>query len=104
MRIISQDGMIDIPYEQVIIQRFDKDIYFLNKNLTGIELLVNDMKIASYSTEEKAQKVMEMLHDKYLSRMGLDGGYDYAHNCYVQPDFWVLPKVFQFPKDADVEV
>lgn len=104
MRIISQDGMIDIPYEQVIIQRFEKDIYFLNKNLTGIELLVNDMEIASYSTEEKAQKVMEMLHDKYLSRMELGGGYDETHNCYVQPNFWVLPKVFQFPKDEDVEV
>lgn len=33
MRVISQDGTIDLPYEQVIIQRFKKDIYFLNKNL-----------------------------------------------------------------------
>lgn len=36
MRVISQDGELDIPYEQVVIQRFNGEIYFLNKNLTGI--------------------------------------------------------------------
>ena len=104
MRIISQDGTIDIPYEQCVIQRFKTEIYFLNKNLTGVEQLVSDMDIATYSTEAKAQKAMEMLRDTYLSRMELDGGYDAVNGCYVQPNFWVLPKVFQFPKDEDVEV
>lgn len=104
MRIISQDGTIDIPYEQVTVQRFRENIYLLNKNLTSIELFVNSMVIASYSTKEKAQKAMKMLQDKYTSRMELDGGYDEVHNCYVQPNFWVLPKIFQFPKDEDVEV
>lgn len=103
MRVISQDGTIDIPYESVIIQRFGREIYFLNKNLIGVEQLVSDMDIATYSTEEKAKKAMEMLRDTYLSRMELDGGYDAVNGCYVQPNFWVLPKVFQFPKDEDVE-
>ena len=104
MRVISQDGTIDVPYESVIIQRFGREIYFLNKNLIGVERLVSDMDIATYSTEEKAQKAMEMLRDTYLSRMELDGGYDAVNGCYVQPNFLVLPKVFQFPKDEDVEV
>ena len=56
MRVISQDGTIDVPYEQVIIYRFQKDIYFLNKNLTGVEQLVSDMVVAKYSTEEKAEE------------------------------------------------
>ena len=103
MRVISQDGTIDIPYESVIIQRFGREIYFLNKNLTGLEQLASDMDIATYSTEEKAQKAMEMLRDAYVSRMELDGGYDAVNGWYVQPNFWVLPKVFQFPKDEDVE-
>lgn len=34
MRVISQDGTIDIPYEMVVIQRFEEDVYFLNRNLT----------------------------------------------------------------------
>ena len=66
MRIISQDGTLDIPYEQVVIQRFKGEIYFLNKNLIGVEQLCGDMVIAEYSTEEKAEKAMEMLRDAYV--------------------------------------
>lgn len=104
MRVISQDGSIDIPYEQVVITRYEENIYFLNKNLTGVEQLIDDIEIATYSTIEKAKKAMEMLRGTYLSRMELDGGYDAVSGCYVQPNFWVLPKVFQFPKDEDMEV
>lgn len=56
MRVISQDGALDIPYEQVVIQRFNGEIYFLNKNLTGIDDLVSDIVIAKYSTEEKSKE------------------------------------------------
>lgn len=65
MRVISQDGTIDMPYEMVIIQKFKSKIYFLNKNLTGVEPLTDDMQIAEYSTEEKAKKAMEMLRIAY---------------------------------------
>ena len=68
MRLISQNGEIDIPYEQCVIQRFKEKIYFLNKNLTGVEQLVCDMEMASYSTEEKAQKSMDMLRTAYAGR------------------------------------
>ena len=54
------------------------------------------------STEEKAIKAMEMCREKYLSRMELDGGYDIVNGCYVQPNYWVLPKVFQFLTDQEV--
>lgn len=66
MRVISQDGTIDMPYESVVIQRFGREIYFLNKNLTGVEHLASDMDIAKYSTEEKAKKAMEMLRKAYV--------------------------------------
>ena len=97
MRIISQDGTIDIPYEQCVIQRFNDSIYFLNENLTGAEGFAGDMKIASYSSKEKAEKAMEMLREKYK---------DYARatnnsNFFTMFDY---PKVFQFPQDEDVEV
>lgn len=104
MRVISQDGTIDVPYEMVVIQRFEEDVYFLNRNLTGVEDLVSDIRLAKYSTEAKAIKAMEMLRTVYESRMELDGGYDSVHKCYVQPNFWVLPKVFQFPQDDEIEV
>lgn len=104
MRIISQDGTFDVPYEMVIIQRFDGKIYYLNKNLAGIEEAAEGIALAEYSTEAKAKKVMEMLQANYLSRMELEGGYHEAQGFYVQPDFWVLPRVFQFPQDGEVEV
>ena len=68
MRVISQDGALDIPYEQVVIQRFNGEIYFLNKNLTGIDDLVSDIVIAKYSTEEKAKKAMKMLRVAYAGK------------------------------------
>ena len=71
MRGISQDGTLDIPYEQVVIQRFKGEIYFLNKNLTGIDDLVSDIVIAKYSTEEKAKKSMEMLRIAYTGSIAM---------------------------------
>ena len=97
MRVISQDGTIDIPYDSVIIQRFGREIYFLNKNLIGVEQLVSDMDIATYSTEEKAQKAMEMLRNNYLDFM-TEATPDGNGFCFNHP------KVFQFPKDKDMEV
>lgn len=86
MRVISQDGTIDVPYEQVVIQRFNRVIYFLNKNLTGVESVINDMEMASYSTEEKAKKAMEMLRNKYM---------EYTSTNYL--------KIFQFPAEEELE-
>lgn len=86
MRIISQDGTLDIPYEQVVIQRFKGEIYFLNKNLVGMDKLNDDIVVATYSTEEKAKKAMEMLREEYQK---------YASQNYM--------KVFQFPAEEELE-
>lgn len=86
MRIISQDGTLDMPYEQVIIQRFERDIYFLNNNLTGVEQLVTDMLVAKYSTAEKAKKAMEMLRSDYKRCI----------RCHYL-------MTFQFPEEEELE-
>ena len=92
---------MDFPYEISTIF-----IYPSIENVIAIQS-AGDSEISiigRYSSKEKAIKAMETLRDTYLSRMELDGGYDAVNGCYVQPNFWVLPKVFQFPKDEDVEV
>ncbi len=99
MRVISQNGMIDVPYEMSAIRNDDNTIILCMAGETG-----KGSVIARYSTSEKAEKAMEMLRTAYLTRMELDGGYDMVHGCYIQPNYWVLPKVFQFPQDEDVEV
>ena len=101
MRLISQDGTIDIPYERVVIQHFNRAIYFLNKNLTGVESVINDMEMASYSTEEKAKKAMEELR--------------YAYMCHTLVKMGQMPPdgigekltiglggVFQFPAEEEL--
>lgn len=122
MRVISQDGTIDMPYEEVIIQRFRSRIYFLNKNLTGVESLSDDMQIAEYSTEAKAIKAMEMLREAYIGMpivmQNVDISDDVAKEferlkkCGVmvrtenQPskvDF-INNAIFQFPQDDEIEV
>ena len=96
MRIISQSGRFDIPYENAVV--------YLEYESVIAKVGDERYSMGNYSTEEKAVKAMKMLIEKYESRMELDGGYDDVHKCYVQPNFWVLPKVFQLPQDEEVEV
>lgn len=122
MRVISQDGTIDIPYEQCVIQRFREKIYFLNKNLVGVEQLVNDIEMASYSSEENAQKAIEMLRTAYTGRFVtnadipddfeeqlkelMKGGFGTVivkDTNDRRVEFDNLNGYFQFPQDEDVE-
>lgn len=101
MRIISQDGEFDLPYEETTIQAFTNgEVIAFSLSDIGNDYFI---PIAKYSTKEKAIRAMEICRDQYLSRMELDGGYDMMHGCYVQPNYWVPPKVFRFPKDEEVE-
>ena len=110
MRVISQDGTIDMPYESVVIQRFGREIYFLNKNLIGVEQLVSDMDIATYSTEEKAKKAIEMLRISYENN-------EFYHHTSNSEHFTEFAKAlseemfkkataeyFRFPQDDEIEV
>ena len=68
MRVISQDGTIDTPYEGVLITlgcSVDKREYHINGHLIHQEGS-SSVKIATYSTEEKAKKAMEMLRKAYV--------------------------------------
>ena len=89
MRLISQDGTFDVPYEQVVIQQYRDGIHWLNKNLIGVDVhgISEDFKIASYSSEAKAIKVMEKLREKY------------KNFTLYKEDFLY----FQFPKDEEVQ-
>ena len=105
MRIISQDGTIDIPYDyfslSVVSGRY-RDIHYADIYCYNLSS-PSRTKLAEYSSDKKAEKAMEMLHEKYKKILGVEGGFDYTTNCYVQPNYWVLPKIFQFPKDDEVQ-
>ena len=106
MRIISQNGLLDVPYELIAISPYSGNMATIIGTFPGNDLGKGDRIyiLGEYSTEEKAIKAMEMCREKYLSRMELDGGYNVVSGCCVQPNYWVLPKVFQFPKDEEVQI
>ena len=89
MRIISQNGAIDIPYEVAVVY----------VEYESVIAKVGDERYAmgNYSTEEKAVKSMEMLREKYLL-------YKSATNEKSFYEFFDNPKVFQFPQDDEIEV
>lgn len=110
MRVISQDGTIDVPYEQVVIQRYDRVIYFLNKNLTGVEQLINDIEMAKYSTEEKAIKAMGMLRKVYENNVfyhctASSKRFEEVQSILSEEQFRkATTEYFQFPQDDEIEV
>ena len=116
MRVISQDGTMDVPYEMSIVWCEDSGAVLLQP----IGEVGEYQTFAKYSTEEKAKKAMEMLRDTYqygkrvsvpkIDESGIDKEDDIAlYNTRLINDFfkggtYVPTKVFQFPKDEDVEV
>ena len=58
MRIISKRGEYDIPYELSVFWR-DENIIWANIPSLGKIIM------AQYSTQEKAEKAMQMLHEAY---------------------------------------
>ena len=89
MRLISQSGRLDFPYEQVVLQQDECWIY---------ARLVCESKarnlLGEYSTPEKAKKVMDKLHDVH----GRMEGQKIVGIFVYQPVV-----VFQSPEDDEVE-
>ena len=106
---------MDVPYEMSIVWCEDSGAVLLQPiGETG-----EYQTFAKYSTEEKAKKAMEMLRDTYqygkrvavpkFDESGIDKEDDITlYNTRLINDFfkggtYVPTKVFQFPKDEDVE-
>lgn len=93
MRIISQDGKIDLPYEQIVVATSNTD----RTRIVAFPVNVSEdacWRFAKYSTEEKAEKAMEMLRTEYGNyKQAKSSEYYFAFN---------YPKVFRFPQDSDV--
>lgn len=91
MRIISQDGMIDVPYEQISIEQRENEIW-CGYSSTMSEHCVGKL-FAKYSTQDNAIKALELLHKIYkwkkTEETYRDGVYDYC-------------PIFQFPREDEL--
>lgn len=105
MRVISQDGTIDVPYEissfSMAVGKYDgvehAAIYCYNSSMTAA-------KMAEYNSEEKAKKAMEDLQYAYACRnMAM---FDKEKAIYIPNDKMmkaVIGGVFQFPTEEELE-
>lgn len=89
MRIISQDGKFDLPYEAIYLERVGNDIFAALPDNRSI-------LVGSYTSSEKADVVMKMCAIYYSDYETTINNGDY--NIYVRP------KVFDFPKDSEVKL
>ena len=106
MRLISQDGMIDVPYEQVSLEVNEKEIYCgysssISRHCTG-------RLLGKYSNEEKSERVLEMVREKYSQLETLKIAYRDGMISDWEKEFGfnkveeVFRPIFKFPKDEEV--
>lgn len=107
MRVISQDGAMDFPYE---ISTFF--IYPRTESIIAIQS-AGDSEISiigRYSSKEKALKAMEMLRKAYEDNafyhyMSTTDTFEKAVSYLSNEEFKELTsEYFQFPRDDEIEV
>lgn len=104
MRVISQDGTIDVPYENVVLYQDEKEIMCI---FSGIYI---GRKLAQYSTKEKAIKAMEMLrehHEKVAflkTIINTEIGASFVRGLSENDFDKMTRNYFQFPQDDEIEV
>ena len=118
MRVISQTGKTDIPYEDFVFSILNSGggnygIVAVKNVAEPPEVFMNSL-IATYSTEEKAIKAMEMLREQYgkleVMKVLASGTAEYMEKALATDEMikhyntYCDMNVFQFPKDEDVEV
>ena len=102
MRIISQSGRIDIPYEVAVV-------YVEYENIiakVGDERYV----MGSYSTEEKAFKAVKMLMERHTDNVFCREDIQYKAETMLDDGLQIVREMmmkceyFQFPQDDEMEV
>ena len=122
MRIISQDGTMDVPYENFVFGiTLDNYISAVMDTAVRPTEVVNGI-MAKYSSREKALKAMELLRETYIGMPIVIQNIDVSED--VAKEFERLKKcgvmvraeksaiksrfyynaIFQFPQDDEIEV
>ena len=114
MRVISQRGNVDLPYEQIVVCHAMESVLALYNG--------DKYVLGEYSSKEKAYKTMEMLREAYVGmpivmhnvdvsedmakefeRLKKCGVMVQAENQPSKVDF-INNAFFQFPQDNEIEV
>ena len=85
MRVISQHGNVDLPYEQIVVCHAMESVIALYNGEKYV--------LGEYSSKEKSYKAMEMLRKAWINE-----AIEFTHGIYHRNI------VFQFPQDDEIEV
>ena len=115
MRVISQHGNVDLPYEQIVVCHAMESVIALYNGEKYV--------LGEYSSKEKAYKAMEMLRTTYTGRFVTTADISDDFNEQLKElmkggfgtvivkdtndsrvEFNNLNGYFQFPQDDEIEV
>ena len=116
MRVISQDGTIDVPYDYFSLSMSggkykDVEVAYIYCQNSSSPI---GTKLAEYSTEAKAIKAMEMLREQYKAlevlKVLANGTAEHMEKSFKLDEFAEYNRayrdmnVFQFPQDDEIVV
>lgn len=102
MRIISQNGNVDLPYEQIVVCHAMESVIALYNGEKYV--------LGEYSSKEKAYKAMEMLRKVYENNVFYhcvagSKRFEEVQSILSKEQFQkATTEYFQFPQDDEIEV
>lgn len=102
MRVISQHGNVDLPYEQIVVCHAMESVVALHNGEKYV--------LGEYSSKEKAYKAMEMLRKVYENNVFyhcIAGSkcFEEVQRVLSEERFRkATTEYFQFPQDDEIEV
>lgn len=113
MRIISQNGNVDLPYEKFVFGITKDNKIACCRECVAPPYEIYNGTIAEYSSKEKALKAMEMLREQYerleVFKVLASGATEHMGKSLTYEglvkynQLYREMNVFQFPKDDEVE-
>lgn len=102
MRVISQHGNVDLPYEQIVVCHTMENVTALHNE--------KEYVLGKYSSQEKAYKAMEMLRIAYENNefyhcIASSKRFEEVQRILSEEQFRkATTEYFQFPQDDEIEV
>lgn len=102
MRVISQHGNVDLPYEQIVVCHAMESVIALYNGEKYV--------LGEYSSKEKSYKAMEMLreqHEKVVflkTVINTEKGISFVRALSITDFDKITQNYFRFPQDDEIEV
>lgn len=102
MRVISQHGNVDLPYEQIVVCHAMENVTALHNE--------KEYVLGKYSSQEKAYKAMKMLRKVYENNVfyhciASSKRFEEVQRILSEEQFRkATTEYFQFPQDDEIEV